>query len=260
MNFYQPLRALCILAAMTSAGWSQIVPTPIVYRSPVGSPAAASGASPFYPTQVAQAYGLATLQGGIGTGATQNNGAGQTIAIIDAYNYPSALSALNTFSAGFNGAWTLPAMSASGTGPTFTQLNQNGGTSLPGTDPAGAGNDNWEDEEALDFEYVHAMAPKANIILYEANSDSNSDLCMPPSRPLPTIRAVSVVTMNWSGPESSSDLLNNSLYTTPGTKAAMNKGVTFCRIDGRRGRHKPRVRDESSSGFPATSPNRRSSP
>ena len=55
-------------------------------------------ANRFYPTQIEQAYGLPALQGGIGTAATMNAGAGQTIAIIDAYHYNNALSALNTFS------------------------------------------------------------------------------------------------------------------------------------------------------------------
>ncbi len=52
-------------------------------------------------------------------------------------------------------------------------LNQNGqATSLPATDPSGAGTDNWEVEEALDVEWAHAIAPGAQIILVEANSQS----------------------------------------------------------------------------------------
>lgn len=52
-------------------------------------------------------------------------------------------------------------------------LNQNDqSTSLPATDPSGAGTDNWEVEEALDVEWAHAIAPGAQIILVEANSDS----------------------------------------------------------------------------------------
>ena len=59
----------------------------------------------------------------------------------------------------------------------LTVLNQNGQTnSLPATDPSGPGTGNWEVEEALDVEWVHAMAPGAQIILVEANSQSLSDL------------------------------------------------------------------------------------
>ena len=39
----------------------------------------------------------------------------------------------------------------------LTVLNQDGqSTSLPSTDPRGAGTDNWEVEEALDVEWIHA--------------------------------------------------------------------------------------------------------
>ena len=141
-------------------------------------------------------------------------------------------------------------------GPTFTQLNESGGTTLPGTDPsAPPGGDNWEGEEALDMEYVHAMAPKANIILYEANSDSNSDLyaAVTAARNNP---AVSVVTMSWSGPESSSDTSNNSLFTTPASRltGSTTYGITFCAATGDEGdiNQSP---GKSASGFPATSPN-----
>ena len=59
----------------------------------------------------------------------------------------------------------------------LTVLNQNGQTtSLPATDPSGPGTDNWEVEEALDVEWAHAIAPGAQIILVEANSQSLSDL------------------------------------------------------------------------------------
>jgi autotransporter-associated beta strand protein len=249
MNIKKSLTSLLLLAAITSPAWSQVATPPIIVWKPVtgAQPNNANGAAPFYPTQLEQAYGVSALQA-----SGNNSGAGQTIAIIDAYNYPNALSTLNTFSSGYiNGGatsdWTLPSMSSTGSGPTFTQLNQSGGTTLPGTDPAGAGNPNgnWEDEEALDFEYVHAMAPKANIILYEANSDSNSDLyaAVNAARNNP---AVSVVTMSWGGGESSGDTSTNSYFTTPGTKAALNKGVTFCASTG----------DSGQPGlYPAFSPN-----
>ena len=95
------------------------------------------------PTRFGQAYGLTSLAA---------NGAGQTIAIIDAYDYPNALSALNSFSTTSG----LPQFNQPGE-PTFTQLNETGGTALPGTDPAGAGaSSNWEYEEALDIESAHA--------------------------------------------------------------------------------------------------------
>ena len=58
--------------------------------------------------------------------------------------------------------------------PRFEKLNQTGGTSLPGTDPAGPSDNDWEGEEALDIEWAHAHAPMANIILFEATNDSGT--------------------------------------------------------------------------------------
>jgi subtilase family serine protease len=54
--------------------------------------------------------------------------------------------------------------------PSFTKVNQTGGSTLPAT------NDDWATEIALDVEWSHAVAPGANILLVEANSNSYSDL------------------------------------------------------------------------------------
>ena len=261
MTLGRSVAAVALLAAIASAVRAQTIATPDYIATPVAPPGmfsfstvmpslgpqlpsgksaqpyGANGKAPFYPTQIEQAYGIDSLI------AAGNNGAGQTIAIIDAYDYPSALSTLNTFSAGRNGAWTLPQMNApGGSGPTFTQLNQSGGTALPGTQAAGT--DNWEGEEALDIEYVHAVAPQANIILYEANSSSNSNLdaAIKTARSNP---AVTVVTMSWGGGESSGEKSSDStFFTTPGTRG--NNGVTFTASTGD---------DGAPGGYPAFSPN-----
>ena len=253
--------AVALAAAIASAARAQTVATPDYIATPVAPPGAfsfstvmpamgpqlpsgktaqpssANGKAPFYPTQIEQAYGINSLI------AAGDNGAGQTIAIIDAYDYPNALSTLNTFSLGRSGAWTLPQMTApGGAGPTFTQFNQSGGTALPGTDPATS--DNWEGEEALDIEYVHSVAPQANIILYEANSNSNGNLdaAVAAARANP---AVKVVTMSWSGGESSGEKSSDSTYfTTPGTRGT--NGVTFTASTGDGG---------APGGYPAFSPN-----
>jgi hypothetical protein len=233
--FVKELRiASLLLAAMASVVCAQVVTAPIV-ATPVAAPQPADwyGTSnpPFTPAQIQQAYGFSSLSA---------TGSGQTIAIIDAYNYPNAASALNTFSSQFG----LPQVNAAG-GPTFTVLNQSGGTALPGTDPAGAGNDNWEFEEALDFEWVHAMAPNANIILYEANNDSNANLFAAVN----TARnqsGVSVVSMSWGCSEYSEENVSDSSFTTPSSKLALKQGVTFVASTG----------DSGAPGeYPAFSPN-----
>jgi len=108
-------------------------------------------------------YGPADLQSAYGLAPYAVNGAGQTVAIVDAYNDPSAASDLATYRTQFN----LPAC---GTG-CFTKVNQNG---LQGSYPSSSGS--WSQEISLDLDMVSAICPHCNILLVEANSASFSDL------------------------------------------------------------------------------------
>ena len=126
----------------------------------------------------------------------------------------------------------------------LTVINQSGQTnSLPSTDPSGAGTDNWEVEEALDVEWAHAMAPGAQIILVEANSQSLSDL-MAAVATAAAQPGVSVVSMSWGFPEGqavfAADEANyDSVFNVP--------GVTFLASTGDYGVADPE--------YPAFSPN-----
>ena len=98
------------------------------------------------------------------------------------------------------------------------------------------------------------MAPQANIILYEAANNSNTNLyaALNAARNNPN---VSVVTMSWSGPESSGETSNDSTYfTTPGTKATAGVNITFTASTGDEGdiNESP---GNGASGYPATSKN-----
>jgi subtilase family serine protease len=165
-----------------------------------GQPASLGGPSPsgYTPIQIRTAYGISSIL----FGSLQGNGAGQTIAIVDAYDDPAFV---DSISAGFSSSdlarfdkqFGLPDP------PSFLKLDQNGSsTNLPGPDPAGAGNPqgNWEIEEALDVEWAHAIAPAANIVLIECNSNSSSDLYTG----VVTAAArngVSVVSLSWGSSE-----------------------------------------------------------
>jgi kumamolisin len=83
------------------------------------------------------------------------------IALVDAFDDPTAATDISTFSSHFG----VPAA-------TFTKVyaNGNGDCSTP---PPNSG---WALEEALDIEWAHAMAPSAKIYLVEACSNSNKDL------------------------------------------------------------------------------------
>lgn len=91
-----------------------------------------------------------------------NQGAGQTIAIVDAYDHPSIESDLNTFSS----AYSLPACTTAN--GCFKKIYASG--IKPATDP------DWALEIALDVEWAHAIAPQAKIMLVEAKSSSLNDL------------------------------------------------------------------------------------
>jgi len=191
------------------------------------TPLQTSGPEGFDPQQIAAAYGFDQVTFGDVVG----DGTGQTIAIIDAYNDPTIRADL----AGFDAAFNLAAP------PSFTVVSQTGTNKLPPVDPAGAGNDNWEGEEALDVEWAHALAPGASIILVEASNSSPGNL-FAAAKWARTAPGVSVVSMSFGGNEISSELQYDIDFTTP----SGHTGVTFVASTGD---------SAAPAGYPAYSPN-----
>jgi subtilase family serine protease len=95
-----------------------------------------------------------------------------TVAVVVAYDHPTILSDLNTYSATYG----LPPMAdcpvAQGTpsAPCFQKVDQRGGTAYP-TQSAG-----WALETAMDVEIVHALCRNCNLLLVEADTSSYVDL------------------------------------------------------------------------------------
>ncbi len=118
----------------------------------------------YTPAQVRGAYGVDLLT----FGSVVGNGAGQTIALIDAGDNPSFQDTGPNFQGSalqvFDKTFGLPDP------PSFTKYNQDGGTTLPA--PVAG----WGVEIALDIEWAHSMAPMAKIDLVEGNEASNTDL------------------------------------------------------------------------------------
>ena len=110
--------------------------------------------SGYTPAEIRHAYGFDQIAFTSASGAVAGTGAGQTIAIVDAYNDPSVVNDLNVFNAQFGVA--AP--------PKFNVVNENGSSSLPAADGG------WSLEISLDVEWAHAIAPAANILLVEASS------------------------------------------------------------------------------------------
>jgi Subtilase family len=192
------------------------------------APATTLASAPYAPAQMTTAYGvnLISFNGVTGTGA------GQTIAIVDAYNDPDIVSDAATFNSTFN----LPQFNVTG-GPTLTVLNQAGGTTLPTTDGQG-----WDLEESLDVQWAHSIAPQANIILYESNTNNDPDMDQAVATAAAN-PAVSVVSMSWGESEFSGELSEDPFVLTPTGRTG---GVTFLAAAGD---------DDSPAIYPAYSPN-----
>jgi subtilase family serine protease len=155
----------------------------------------------YQPSQLAQAYGFNQIN-------FNNNeplGSGTTIAIEDTFDDPNIVNDLKVFNTQFN----LPQLTAStspGAGgvPTITVMNQNGEatsqTGGMGTPPPTDSSGGWEEEETLDVEWAHAMAPGANIVLVESD-----DILSAALTGVQTANSLGadVVSMSWGEPEMS---------------------------------------------------------
>jgi hypothetical protein len=99
-------------------------------------------------------------------------GTNDTIAVVDAYNDPSAYSDMNLFRLN-NGLTTIPQCSQSVTTSCFDEVNQHGASSPPtGSDETG----DWNIEESLDLDAVSSVCPLCKILYVQANSDSDLNL------------------------------------------------------------------------------------
>ena len=79
--------------------------------------------------------------------------------------------------------------------------------------PYNDGDSDWEQEESLDIEWAHVMAPMANIILFEANSNRYWT-CIRRSQTAAKTSGVVAVSMSWSDTEFSGERV-----TTPPTSS-----------------------------------------
>ncbi|HET6328653.1 MAG TPA: hypothetical protein VFG04_28475 [Planctomycetaceae bacterium] len=194
---------------------------------PTLTPASQVNVPGYNPQQMQTAYGVNQIR----FNGIVGNGAGQTIAIVDAFDDPNIIKDTATFNTQFG----LQQFNVAG-GPTFRVLNENGGTTPPST----KGQD-WDVEESLDVQWAHSMAPQANIILFEADTNLNNDLFQAEITAA-DFPGVTVVSNSWGGDEGSGETGADGIFTTP----AGHPGVTFLASTGD---------DGSPGGYPAYSPN-----
>lgn len=165
------------------------------------------------PAQMRKAYGYDQIV---------NQGEGQIIAIVDAYDNPNAEADLGVFNTTFN----LPACTTAN--GCFKKIYANG--SQP------AGDIGWGVEIALDVQWAHAIAPKAKVILVEAADSSFTNLFKAIN--VAVQNGANVVSMSWGGGEFSGQNQFDSTFNVPGVEFFASTG-------------------DSGSGviYPSTSPN-----
>jgi subtilase family serine protease len=120
-----------------------------------GNPLATTAPSGYGPGQFRSAYGLP---------ATSAAAAKPTIAIVDAYDDPTAESDLGVYSSTYG----LPACTTAN--GCFKKVNQTGGSQYP------RGNQNWALEISLDVQVAHGICPDCKILLVEAKTNSFTNL------------------------------------------------------------------------------------
>jgi subtilase family serine protease len=154
----------------------------------------------YSPTQIKHAYRLDQLP-------LANNGAGKTIALVEAFDAPTIVNDLNTFKRQFGI-----------TGCSLTKVNQNGGTTLPAPDSG------WALEASLDVEWACAIAPGARLLLVEANNNSFSNLFAAVQY---AAAHADIVSMSWGGSDGS--------FETNLDRFFAGKNVTFFASSGDNG-------------------------
>jgi hypothetical protein len=200
-------------------------PVPPAAGKPASSPVPPAAATT--PAQMRHFYGVDNIN----FGGIAGDGRGQTIAIVDAFDDPSALADLHNFDLYYG----LPDP------PSFQKMDEFGGTNYPSTDVAGPGS--WEIEESLDVQWAHVIAPAANIVLIEADSASLNDLFQAASTAA-TLPGVVAVSMSFGADENG--IFGQTSYDSTFLTPSNHQGVTFLAASG----------DGGSPGlYPAYSPN-----
>lgn len=164
------------------------------------------------PAQFKAAYGFNQIP---------NQGQGETIAVVDAYDDPNIEADLATYRAQFH------------LGPCNFQKVKVG-------NPA---HGSWDLETSLDVEHVCALAPQANILLVEAPSQSATDLLSAVQVAYSSPYNATVVSMSFGVPDFSGEQQYDSYFCN--IVAGNGKPVTFVAASGDAGHHPE---------YPGTSP------
>jgi hypothetical protein len=195
--------------ANAHANYRAVCPTPpsgyahcheLVVTDSHGNPLASTSPTGLAPATIQSVYGFAT---GLAAGA------GQTIALVDAYDDPTAENDLNMFSSQYG----LPACTTAN--GCFQKVNQTGGSNYPRS------NAGWALEISLDVQWAHAIAPGAKILLVEASSNSFSNLLAAEDY---ARKHAQYVSNSWGGSESSGESSYDSHFVQSGVSFFVSAG------------------------------------
>jgi subtilase family serine protease len=163
-------------------------------------PLASSGPSGYAPADLRAAYGLGLASGG----------AGQTIAIVDAFDDPNAESDLAVYRSQFG---LSPCTTANG---CFRKVNQTGGTKYPRADKG------WAEEISLDLDMASAICPNCKILLVEASTSSFANLAAAVDEA--AALGATVISNSYGGGEYSNEVNDQSHFNHPGIAITVSSG------------------------------------
>jgi subtilase family serine protease len=201
-----PGQASCLARRRTDSAATGATPAQPGIAPATATPAATATTTlgnngAYDPSYLQSAYNLPSTTGG----------AGQTVAVVDAYDDPSAATDLNSYRSYFG----LPACTTSN--GCFRKVNESGGSTYP------AGNSSWGQEISVDLDMVSAICPNCHILLVEANSASIADLGTGVNEAVSL--GANVVSNSYGGPEYSGEVADSAqYYDHPGVAVTVAAG------------------------------------
>jgi subtilase family serine protease len=150
------------------------------------------------PADLRSAYSLPTTRGN-----------GRTVAIVDAYDDPSAERDLAVYRSQFK----LPVCSTAN--GCFRKVDQSGGGHAPAPDPG------WSQEISLDLDMASAVCPRCHLLLVEASSAAQANLATAVDT---AARLGAVAISNSYGGADASDSTWGRHYHHPGVAVTVSSG------------------------------------
>jgi hypothetical protein len=192
--------AACFLLANTNISAGARQPDRISQGS---RPATADPPDGYGPADLQSAYNLAS--------AAAKDGKGETVALVDAGDDPTAESDLAFYRASYD---LPPCTTANG---CFSKVNEEGQEdNYPAVD------DGWATEESLDIDMVSAICPLCHILLVEASSQAVTDLGA--SNDEAVTLGAKFVSNSWGAAESGTELRYDHYFNHPGAAITASSG------------------------------------